>query len=286
MQTEAVIRLRHAVAAVRYGGGAATMTARVRREGPDAFETVLQGLSQTQRREIGDDAEVLAAEGVQALLLAHDGYPQSLADTRSATAALFVSGPRQLLDRPAVGFCGSRKATPAGLRAASACSRALADHDVVVVSGYARGVDAAAHAGALAAGGATVLVLAEGLGRFRRRDDEISRLWDDRRVVVVSQFSPSQPWTTGGAMARNAVISGLSLALVVVEAGATGGTLAAGLRALEQGQRVFVLEPPGTDTPGNAILRGRGAVTVRGHEELIRNLASPAAPEPTQLSLI
>lgn len=286
MSGDGAVRLLHAVAAVRYGGGAAAMSARVRRDGLHAFDAVLAGLSADQAREVHDLAEELAGAGGGALLLGEAGYPASLAGVRGAPAALFFTGARSVLDRPSVGICGSRNASPNGLRAARLCSEALAARGIGVVSGYARGVDTAAHAGALAAGGDTVVVLPEGIGRFRLRGGELTRLWDDRRVVVLSQFPPNQPWTAGSAMARNAVVSGLGRALVVVEAGDTGGTLAAGLHALERGRPVFVLEAAGTEAPGNRRLRERGAVVVRDHEELEHSLEASSAPGPTQLSLI
>jgi DNA processing protein len=103
--------------------------------------------------------------------------------------------------------------------------------------------------------------------------------------VVVSQFSPGQPWNAGAAMARNAVISGLSRALVVVEAGDTGGTLAAGLHALERGQPVIVLQLD--DTPaGNRILLDKGAIPVRSRQELASRLADLPTAGSTQMSLI
>jgi DNA processing protein len=285
MALDARMRLRHAVASVRHGGGAATVSARVRREGLDAFESVERGLTDEQKLQVTETAERLSRQGVQAVLLGDEGYPASLAQLRSAPAALFVSGPRQILDRTAIGVCGSRNAGSEGLRVARACGEAMATAGLSVVSGYARGVDLAAHIGALASGGATVLVLAEGIDRFRQRSGEFSHVWDDTRATVISQFSPGQPWTASAAMTRNGVISGLCRALVVIEAGETGGTLAAGLHALDRGQPVLVLEPSAS-TPGNRILRERGALVVRSRNELEVHLRNLPTVEPAQLSLL
>ena len=282
---DARTRLRYAVAATRYGGGAATIATKVRREGIDALDATIDRLAIDQRHDVDETADRLQADGIQAVLLGDDGYPQSLAHVRAAPVALFVSGPRQLLDRRGLGVCGSRNATDEGLRAARACGEVVAAHGVNVVSGYARGVALATHTGAVAAGGTTVLVLAEGIDHFRKRRGELTQVWDETRAVVVSQFSPRQPWNAGAAMARNAVISGLSAALVVVEAGDTGGTLAAGLQALERGQPVLVLELFGAP-PGNRLLQDKGATVIRSRGELEDRLDDLPTNGSVQLSLI
>ena len=124
----------------------------------------------------------------------------------------------------------------------------------------------ATHVSTLDSGGATVIVLPEGISHFKVKR-EIAEVWDPARVLVVSQFSPSQTWSAGTAMTRNSVIIGLSLALVVIEAGEKGGTLAAGRRALELGRRVIALEFP--DMPkGNTALLKNGAVAVSNPVEL------------------
>jgi DNA processing protein len=105
-------------------------------------------------------------------------------------------------------------------------------------------------------------------------------------VLVVSQFSPSRPWSAANAMARNTVIIGLSLALVVVEAGDKGGTLAAGTKALQLNKPVLVLEF--TPNPrGNAELIQRGAISVRNRIELRSRLIQVTEnPQGNQLSLV
>lgn len=277
-------RLRFAVAATQHGGGLATMTAKVRRYDLDAFQALVDGLSADQLLAVEQTARRLHGDGVVALLLGRAPYPSNLAATRNAPAALFLRGPLQLLERPALGLCGSRHATEEGLRAARACGEAVASHRFTVVSGYARGVDVVAHTAALDAGGATVMVLAEGIDHFRIRRGDFARAWDPTRAVVVSQFAPSQPWSAGAAMARNAVISGLSRALVVVEAGDTGGTLAAGLHALAQGQPVIALQLSGLPS-GNEQLQSKGASVVRSRAEL-EALLDDLPSGTTQLSLM
>ena len=106
-----------------------------------------------------------------------------------------------------------------------------------------------------------------------RRSDPLGDV--DDRVLVVSQFPPRQPWHVGSAMARNAIIAGLSEALVVVEAGAEGGTLNAGKQALALGRPVIALEFESVSTPpGNGILLAMGAVSHRRPSDLPDTLAA------------
>jgi DNA processing protein len=174
-----------------------------------------------------------------------------------------------LLERPSVGVCGSRKAGIDGLRAARACGEDAARLGVVVVSGYAKGVDTEGHTSALAANGGTVAVLAEGIIDFRPK--QAYRDLPDgalERLLVVSQFPPRQRWTAGAAMTRNQVIVGLGDAVIVVEAGATGGTLQAGKTALQNGKRLWVLGFPGEDPPGNQALLAAGGRRIASRAEL------------------
>jgi DNA processing protein len=175
-------------------------------------------------------------------------------------------GALELLAAPAAGICGSRKATAVGLGAARASGQEISAHGLTVVSGYAKGVDTEAHLGALEYGGTTVLVLAEGIGHFRVKRD-VSGEFDLDRTLVVSQFHPEQPWAAHAAMTRNHLIFGLGMALIVIEAGERGGTLAAGQEALKRGRPVLVVDF-GEGTAGNRLLLHGGARSVTSRPEL------------------
>lgn len=267
MGIDPIVRLQFAIAATRFGGGQKTIATKVRSGGLGAFERVLAGLPAEDRRRIEDQAQDLSDAGVDAVLLGQSDYPDLLASSRQAPAALFYVGPVELLTHRAIGMCGSRKASAEGLRAAHACADAVARRGYSVVSGYAKGVDTVAHSAALACGGATVIVLAEGINHFRIRRGEFAQLWDPKRALVVSQFAPDQKWFASGAMTRNSVISDLSQALVVVEAGETGGTLAAGQYGLQRGQAVLALELFDAP-PGNQLLMAHGARVIRSRQHL------------------
>ncbi len=177
---------------------------------------------------------------------------------------LFAAGNLAVLERKAVAFCGARDASEDGLRLTDRAARELAARRINVVSGHANGVDLTAHAGALTAGGTTTLVLAEGILRFQAKPGLAELLADDN-FVVVSEFSPRLLWSVGNAMQRNATVCGLADVVLVIEAGQTGGTFAAGEKALELRQPLFVVEfaQPPASAAGNAILLGRGARPLR-----------------------
>jgi DNA processing protein len=261
-----VASLELALAATRHGGGATGLARRVRTHGFNAFSEILDPLPRSDRDRLSEEAEDLAKTGHSALLMGLDQYPRQLLSMKSAPPVLFCRGPIDLLTSPGVGICGSRSATEEGLRAASACGEVSAEENLAAISGYARGVDTAAHLAALRQGGSTVIVLPEGISRFRVKRD-LQGVWDPGRTLVVSQFSPSQPWSAGAAMTRNNVIIGLGIALLVVEAGETGGTLAAGMSALDANRRVIALEFSNVPR-GNALLLDRGAIPVRSRSQL------------------
>jgi len=169
------------------------------------------------------------------------GYPKALKDLFGDLAApdIWYLGNLSLFEEKAVGFCGSRDATENGISTAADCSRQLSEQGVVVVSGYAPGVDMASHEAALSSGGRTIIVLPEGMGHFRIKRS-IKPLWDWDRVLVISYFPPNAIWRADRAMDRNKAIVALSSAVIVIEARERGGTLNAGFTALKMSKPLFV----------------------------------------------
>ena len=194
-------------------------------------------------------------------------YPLSMS-RGGKTPILSALGNLDLLDTPGLGFCGSRKVSEKGIAVTIDCAEQAVEAGFTVISGNAAGVDFAAHHTALAHGGATILVLAEGIERFRIRR-ELRPVWDWARVLVLSPFVPQAVWQAYRAMERNDVIISLSRAMIVVEAGDTGGTLAAGLRSLQVGKPLFVAEYENIEqiAPGNAQLLAKGAQRLRRNRE-------------------
>lgn len=277
-------RLRLAVAASRHGD--ARLTARARELGTTAFTDLLRGISRAEQERADEEASELSDRGVGAALFGSPEYPHLLSHMRAAPPFLFYTGAVDLLAAHSIGVCGSRNASDEGLRAAAGCGEVATQHGLTVVSGYARGVDTITHVSALSSGGSTIIVLPEGINHFRVKRGPVADVWNKERVLVVSQFSPSRPWSAGNAMARNNVIIGLSLALVVVEASEKGGTLSAGTKALQLNKPVLALKFA-TNPLGNAELIRHGAISIRNRAELRAQLIELVKnPQGNQLSMI
>lgn len=237
-------------------------------EGRTGLAELYKGLSVDERARVDDVAGDLHASGIKVVLFGDSSYPSGLAiDNKVTIPVLFALGHTGLLDKPGVGMCGSRAVSALGLKAARSCGEQVSDRRLSVISGYAKGVDTETHLAALDRGGETVIVLAEGIAHFRVKNT-FKRSFDLRRVLVLSQFAPMQPWSAHAAMARNAVIYGLGRALVVIEAGERGGTLAAGKGALKAGRPVYVLDFGEDTPPGNQQLLMAGARPIRSVREL------------------
>ncbi len=252
----------------------------------------LGGLGEGEIEELGSDAPAVKAalsnlaeaavllrrleqQGIDVVPFTDRRYPKKLAAVAAEAPVLYVRGNLDVLDEPAVGIAGSRNASDDGLESAARFGSMAAEMDRVVVTGIAKGVDAAAHRGALMRHGRTVAVLAEGILRFRR---------NGVADAVVSQFYPSHPWQVSRAMARNQVVCGLSDALIVVEAGDKGGTLDAGNKCRKQGKLLLVFEAPGRErqAPGNRTLVQKGGIPFRSDSELRDRLSRSFGdgPEP------
>lgn len=260
-------RLQLALVATRPGVGRG-LAGRVQREGHEALVALVDGVQPGERRSIRLQAEELRGRGIGALIHGVGDYPKRLSRMKDAPPALFYSGPVGLLSEPAIGICGARNVSQEGLRAAAVCGKLAAGQGIVSVSGYARGVDTSTHVSSLESGGATVIVLPDGINHFKVKREGVAPAWDPDRVLILSQFAPTQTWSAGAAMARNSVIIGLGMALVVVEAGETGGTLAAGTKALRLHRRVLTLEFSSFTPAGNMALLDQGAIAVHGADEL------------------
>jgi DNA processing protein len=210
----------------------------------------------------------LESRGISVIFGSEPEFPSQLRSLRDAPEVLFVWGNSSLLHSASIGMCGSRKASERGLTAARKCGGAIATSGLAIVSGYATGVDTETHMGALQSGGATLIILAEGIMHFHRKRSFVNVPIDESHVLAVSQFAPTQPWNVGAAMTRNAVIYGLGKALVVIEAGETGGTFQAGMGALHANKPVLALGFENETPRGNAILIERGAIEVRTSMQL------------------
>ncbi len=202
--------------------------------------------------------------GAKALSWASAAYPERLRQLEDAPPLLFVQGDPAILDRCCVAVVGARAASAYGRRIASELGAQLAAAGVVVVSGLAHGIDACAHSGALAAGGLTLAVQGRGPdGVYPASHRGLAR-----RIrasgALLSEFAPRVPPRAGHFPLRNRIISGLSRAVVVVEARMRSGSLVTARHALDQGVDVFAVPGPidaATSEGTNRLLRdGAGAL--------------------------
>lgn len=203
----------------------------------------------------------LPSPRIKQVTLRDPGYPERLIKLlgKKAPEVLYVMGNTDLLESESVGFCGARHSSEKGLETVRDCAEQAASAGVVVVSGYAAGIDFEAHFQALATGGTTIIVLPEGINHFRIKK-AFEGVWDWERTLVVSQFDPDDTWKSFKAMARNKVIIGLSRVMIVIEAGKKGGTMNAGLETLKHHVPLYVVEyqDMSVDAQGNDKLLNMG----------------------------
>jgi DNA processing protein len=213
-----------------------------------------------RRFDAGDYARTLTERGVRFLGRSEPAFPALLRAIHDPPVGLFLrgAGEPELLVRPAVAIVGARACSPYGGSVARTLARELAAAGLVIVSGLARGIDGAAHRGALEAGGLTVAVLGCGIDRdYPASHRELARSIAERGLIV-SEYAPQvepAPWRFP---ARNRIIAGLTAATVVVEARERSGALITADFALEEGREVFTV--PGEITSSlsqgtNALLR-------------------------------
>ncbi len=223
--------------------------------------------------------------------LGDTAYPANLREIQAPPARLYVRGALAEDDALAVAIVGSRAATPYGVAVAERLAADLAARGVTVVSGLARGIDSAAHRGALRAGGRTIAVLGSGVDVIYPPENR--RLAGDIEAsgALVSQFEPGTPPLAGYFPARNRVIAGLSLAVLVVEAAEKSGSLITAGLAAEMGREVLAVPGPLTSpqSVGAHRLIQDGAALIQGWEDVVgqlplfwRDRVRALTPEPSQ----
>ncbi|MBI3047851.1 MAG: DNA-protecting protein DprA [Acidobacteria bacterium] len=250
-----------------------------------AGDPALVEAASRRRREAGAVRRRAAAQGIGVVAWNDARFPAALLATSDMPPALWYRGALDAFAAPAVAIVGSRAASAVALEIAARLAADLAARGIVVVSGLARGVDSAAHRGALRAG-RTIAVLGSGVDRVY--PSEHARLADEivREGLVVSEYPPGTPPLAFHFPMRNRLISGLSRAVVVVEASERSGSLITAACALEQGREVMAV--PGNVLSGrnrgaHALIRD-GAKIVECADDIVDDLgwaAAPAAPAAT-----
>ncbi|MXZ61412.1 MAG: DNA-protecting protein DprA [Acidobacteria bacterium] len=217
------------------------------------------------------------AAGRRLLILGQPGFPQPLAEIAVPPIALEVAGDTDL-GAPAVAVVGSRRATPYGIAVAERLAAGLAEAGLVVVSGLARGVDAAAHRAALGAGGRTVAVLGSAHDSlYPPEHRELARACCAAGAVL-TEFPPGTRPLPHHFPRRNRIIAGLTLGTLVVEAAERSGSLATARHAVDSGREVFAVPGPiGSETSAgcHALIR-LGATLVTGVADILEELRLPS----------
>jgi DNA processing protein len=206
---------------------------------------LLASFAEAAKSRVAEETLALCrARGVSLLVEGSDSYPGLLSRIADPPGLLFVRGRLEPCDALAVAVVGARNASPYGKRVAWQLAGGLARSGYTVISGLARGIDAAAHRGALDAGGRTIAVLGTGVLEIYPPEHEDLAADVLARGAVVSEAPPLAEAHAGAFPQRNRIVSGLSLGTVVVEAAERSGALITARLATEQGREVFAVPGP------------------------------------------
>lgn len=231
-------------------------------------------------------AELKQGRALGARLLVHGeaAYPAALAELPDAPPVLWVLGDVSLLNQPSVAMVGARNASSLGVRMARRLAQGLAEAGFTVISGLARGIDAAAHEAALEVSGATVAVMAGGIDVIYPPENEALAREIAAKGCRISEHPPGLEPQARHFPLRNRIVAGLAGAVVVVEAAAKSGSLITARAALDYGREVLAVpgHPFDARASGCNMLIRDGAALVRGTSDVLEALgtSSPARPEP------
>ena len=242
---------------------------------PSLFQTPSDELEATERQ-IAEWRD----KGMRLLTILDDAYPENLRAVHDRPPLIFVAGRLTPRDTRSIAVVGARRATPRGIDRATAVAAHLAQTGFTVASGLAAGIDTAAHTAALAQNGRTIGVIGTGLSRTYPPENARLQERIAAECAVISQFWPDAPPTKRSFPMRNAVMSGLCLATVVIEAAHTSGARLQARLALAQGRPVFLLEYLLDHEWARACARKPGAHVVRTPEEItaaVERLTAPGA---------
>ena len=234
-------------------------------------EAIRRGPDPAACRRIDRELTTLQKTKVEVRTILDASYPARLRMIPDPPPLLYVSGTLTEQDELALAIVGARRATPAGRALTEELANSLAAAGFTVVSGLARGIDAAAHRGALAAAGRTIAVLGCGLDRTYPPEHERLRRDIEEQGAIVSELALGAPPHSAHFPRRNRIISGLSVGVVVTEAAINSGSLITARLAMEQGREVFAV--PGfvkvaTSRGTNALLK-EGATLLEEVQDVI-----------------
>ncbi len=224
------------------------------------------------RAQVEREMEEVARLGADYVFLGTPGYPALLAELETAPPALIVRGHRHLFDRQAVAMVGARNASAAACRFARMLAQALGEAGVVVVSGLARGIDSAAHDGALATG--TIGVIAGGIDVVYPPENEARQAAVAAQGLLLAEQPPGTEPRARHFPYRNRIIAGLGHGTVVVEAAPKSGSLITARCATEFGREVMAVpgSPLDPRAQGCNLLIREGATLVQSADDVLEAL--------------
>jgi DNA processing protein len=221
-----------------------------------------------------DQHHKLARAGAELIPVRDPRYPPLLREIFDPPVVLFAQGRVDLLTRQMLAVVGTRRPTPYGVAVAERLSAELARAGLVIVSGMARGIDTAAHRGALSAGGDTIAVFGCGLDVIYPAENRSLAAELARKGLIVSEFPMGTPGQPQNFPVRNRIVSGMSLGVLVVEGAQYSGSAITARLAMEQGREVFAV--PGNITSktswGPNLLIKQGARLVQEAADVLNEL--------------
>ncbi|MFT5110090.1 MAG: DNA processing protein [Pseudoalteromonas tetraodonis] len=228
--------------------------------------------------------------GLQIITLGDDDYPAMLKGIYDPPLVLYVKGELAPSDRQGLAIVGSRKSTHYGLSCAKKLSFQLAHAGVTIISGLARGIDTAAHEGALAANGRTIAVIGSGHGKLYPPENAELAEKISHSGAVISEFPVDYPPDKQSFPLRNRIVSGWSFGVLVVEAAGRSGALITANQAAEQGRSVYAVPGP-IDRPsslGANRLIQQGAKLVLDGGDVLEDLETlfPMAPSAPKFDAV
>ncbi len=229
---------------------------------------------------IASVVDTLTCNNIQIVTFADRDYPEKIRMTKNAPVVLYIRGKYLERDKRAVAIVGSTRPSRKGFSIAREAARRLAQKGVTIVSGYASGIDTAAHLGAMETAGVerpgrTIMTIPTGLEHFVWNSTLRPYACNSASYSIISESFPSQEWSVGAALSRNRLIAGLSEAVFVVETDVGGGAIHTFSHARGLGKTAFALKysnPPRSAT-GNESILSQGAIPISSFKDLDKIVA-------------
>ncbi len=236
---------------------------------PRVSETIAENIVSSKERldEMDNLLSELEDKEIRVTTVTDEDYPERLKSISNPPPVIYTYGNLDKKIGQNIAIVGARRASINGMKNAICFSGELAKKGFIIISGYAKGIDTAAHIGALKSGGNTVMVLPTGIFKFSLHL-ELNELRETigSHATIFSEFFPLSGWSVGQAMARNRITVGLSDGVLVIEAGEKGGTINTAEWALKQKKPLFIISSD--NTPVSRRLLNMGAIPVKNPEEL------------------